>query len=350
MTLTIDQALKQGVEAHNQGNLQDAERLYRAILQSRPTHPDANHNLGLIAVTVNQPAAALPLFKLALEENPKIEQFWLSYIDALINEKQFDNARRVLKKGKKQGVDREKLSIMEKQLISIHQTKNIDSASPSQAKLSSLLEHYQNGRYDDAEKLARSLSIQFPCHNFSWKILGAVLKQTGRASEAVFAGQKTVEITPDDAEAHSNLGNTFQELSRFEEAIESYTQAISLKPDNAESYNNLGVMFQKLRRLEEAGDSFERAIALKPNFKEAHNNLGITLRKLSRWGASEASSRKAIALDADFSPAHRGLGMALFHQGFFDLVYLNHFSISCQMRFSQMRNMKVNELLLKTPS
>ena len=75
MELTIEQALQQGVAAHKAGKLEEAERLYRAILQSQPLHPDANHNLGLIAVAVNTAEAALPLFKTALEANPKIEQF-----------------------------------------------------------------------------------------------------------------------------------------------------------------------------------------------------------------------------------------------------------------------------------
>ena len=44
MELTIEQALQQGIAAHKEGKLQEAERLYRAILQSQPLHPDANHN------------------------------------------------------------------------------------------------------------------------------------------------------------------------------------------------------------------------------------------------------------------------------------------------------------------
>jgi thioredoxin-like negative regulator of GroEL len=116
MELTIEQALQQGVAAHKEGKLQDAERLYRAILQSQPAHPDANHNLGLIAVSVNKAGAALSLFKMALEANPKIEQFWLSYIDALIKEKQFDNAKQVLEQAKKQGVDGDGLNSLEAHL------------------------------------------------------------------------------------------------------------------------------------------------------------------------------------------------------------------------------------------
>ena len=70
MELTIEQALQQGIAAHEEGKLQDAKYLYRAILQSQPLHPDANHNLGVLAVSVNNAHAALPFFKTALEANP----------------------------------------------------------------------------------------------------------------------------------------------------------------------------------------------------------------------------------------------------------------------------------------
>ena len=92
MELTIEQVLQQGVAVHKEGKLEEAERLYRAILGSQPQHPDANHNLGVLAVSVGQVDVALPHFKVALEANPKIEQFWLSYIDALIKFGQVDNA------------------------------------------------------------------------------------------------------------------------------------------------------------------------------------------------------------------------------------------------------------------
>ena len=116
MELTIEQALQQAVEAHKAGKLQDAEAFYRAILQAQPKHPDANHNLGVLAVSVNKPEAALPLFKTALEANPSQGQFWLSYIDALIKEKQFDNARNLLEQGKNIGLAREKVDALEARL------------------------------------------------------------------------------------------------------------------------------------------------------------------------------------------------------------------------------------------
>ena len=57
MELTIEQALQRAVEAHKAGKLQDAEVLYRAILQAQPKHPDANHNLGVLAVSINKTVA-----------------------------------------------------------------------------------------------------------------------------------------------------------------------------------------------------------------------------------------------------------------------------------------------------
>ena len=76
MELTIEQVLQKGIAAQNAGNLEEAERAYQTILQNQPKHPDANHNLGLIAISKDQIAEALPLFKTALDANPTIGQFW----------------------------------------------------------------------------------------------------------------------------------------------------------------------------------------------------------------------------------------------------------------------------------
>jgi hypothetical protein len=47
MELTVEQAMQQAVAAQSQSKLEEVEGFYRAILQSQPTHPEANHNLGL---------------------------------------------------------------------------------------------------------------------------------------------------------------------------------------------------------------------------------------------------------------------------------------------------------------
>ena len=109
MALTVYQALQQGVAAHKEGKLQDAEGWYRAILRAQPNHPEANHNLGLLALAVGKPLDSVPLFRLAVETNPKKEQFWLSYIDALLKVEHFNDAEQALRDGEQFGVSAEKL-------------------------------------------------------------------------------------------------------------------------------------------------------------------------------------------------------------------------------------------------
>jgi tetratricopeptide (TPR) repeat protein/MoaA/NifB/PqqE/SkfB family radical SAM enzyme len=288
-------------------------------------------------------AAEVRLFKTALEANPKIEQFWLSYIDALIKDKQFDNAKQVLEQGRNQGVAGEKFEALEEHLTLITQApqptlpeqkksltlsekrkklaeqkkqkkakkQNLKAISPSQAQLSSLLEHYQNGRFDDAEKLAVSITQEFAKHQFGWKVLGAVLKQTGRISESLAASQKSVQLAPQDAAAHGNLGVTLQELGRLDEAEASCRQAISLKPDYAEAHYNLGVTLQALGRLDEAAAHYTQAITLKPDYAEAHCNLGVMLQELGTLDEANVSYKQAIALKPDYFEAHRNLGIVL---------------------------------------
>ena len=252
----------------------------------------------------------------ALEANPKIDQFWLSYIDALIKEKQFYNAKDMLEQAKKYGVSGEKINTLESQLGS--KTQTINSEKPSQQQLTKLLECYHTGRYGDAERLAVSITLEFSEHQFAWKVLGAVLKQTGRVTASLVPSQKSVKLAPQDAEAQNNLGNTLKELGRLDEAEASYRQAILLKPDYVEAHSNLSNTLQELGRLEEAEVSSRQAIGLKPEYAEAHCNLGITLKKLGRLDESLASYTQAIAAKPDFPEAHFNLGVTLQELGRLD--------------------------------
>ena len=341
MELTQDQALEQAIVAHREGKLQDAERLYRAILQSNPNHPDANHNLGVLAVTVGKPLDAVPLFKLALEANPKVEQFWLSYTEALIKAERFDEAKRVLSEGEKSGVALEKLELLRQQIPKSPPNKNKKSprqgltvsekrkklaerknkkkaqqskpsaAVPAREQVDSLFAYYQSRRLTELEELAVKLTKQFPAHQIGWKALGIALRETGRLSESIGPTRRSVELRPEDPESHNNLGTTLKELGKLDEAEESYRQAIALKPDFAEAHNNLGVTLYELGRLEEAETANRQAISLKPDSAEAHNNLGNTLTELGKFNKAEASYRQAIALKPDYAKAQNNLGITL---------------------------------------
>ena len=312
-----------------------------------PKHPDANHNLGVLAVDLNQVKAALSFFKTALEANPSQGQFWLSYIDALIKDKQFDNAKIVLIQGKKAGLEGERVDALEAQLATSLLTQSSEKSStneistfsrerkkvtakkvkkknslsnqtnlnqarnPSQLEVNTLLEHYQTGLYDLAENLARELTQKYPDHQFGWKVLGAVFKQTRRLQDSLIANQKAVEISPNDAEVNYNLGNTLKELGKLNDAETSYNKAIAINPGFAQAHSNLGNALKALGRLEDAETSYKKAIAIKPDYAEANYNLGNTLQELGRLEEAETSYKKAIAIKPDYAEAHSNLGNTL---------------------------------------
>ena len=183
--------------------------------------------------------------------------------------------------------------------------------NPSQEDLDSLLEHYQNARYEDAEKLALSITRKFPDHPLSWTVLGVMLEQIGRAPEALNANLKAVQLTPQAADAHYNLANTLRSLDRLEEAEASYMQALALAPEDAEIYYNLGVTLGMLGRLEEAEKSYRQATVLNSDYADAYNSLGMTFYSLGRLEDAATSYRQLVALQPDYAEAHANLGIAL---------------------------------------
>ena len=142
MELTLDEALKQGIEAHKAGQIQEAERLYTSILKALPKHPDANHNMGVLATGVGKVQEALPFFKAALEANPSMGQYWLSYIDALIKLDQMVDAKTVLNQAKGKGANGEAFDQLEQRL----NVPNELPTDPPRDQLQQLIKLYQQGQ------------------------------------------------------------------------------------------------------------------------------------------------------------------------------------------------------------
>ena len=188
---------------------------------------------------------------------------------------------------------------------------HVNFSEPSQQQLNSLLEYYQAGRYVDAEKLSLSITQKFPKHQFAWKVLAAVLKQNGRINQSLIASQKSVQLNPQDAEAHNNLGVLLQEKGRFDEAEKSYRKAIELKPAYAEAYNNLGNILKKEVKLDEAKTCYKKAIRIKPDYAEAYNNLGVLHKEQGKVKETEANYAQAIELKPNYVRAHYNLGVLL---------------------------------------
>ena len=307
MELTIDQALQQGVAAHKQGKHRDAERFFRAILRAQPNHPDANHNLGVLAVVVGKPLEAVPLLKLALEANPKVEQFWLSYIDVLLKLKRFKDAAHALERAQSFAVCADKLAMFREKMRELPSTH----IAPSQDQTDRLLAHYAAGEFTEAVEFASLLIQKFPDYLPGHKVLGAVFKQSGQLVESLWHMEKSVELSPEDAGAHSNLGITLRALGRLAEAEAHHRRAVALSPNSAEAQNNLGNTLKELGNLNDAEKSYALATVLDPNYFNAHRNLSVIRMERGRLKEAEKSSRKALSLSPNCAEAHYNLGVVL---------------------------------------
>ena len=326
MELKTDQALHQAVTAQREGKLHEAETLYLAILESQPNHSDANHNLGLLRVSLGEATAALPLLENAIASNPNEDQFWLSYIKTLIWEKRLDDAETALSNAVEAGLSAEHMGALDAELksrrVGHNFSKNLETGpTPSGIELtfdellSDAIKHYEAGKLENAKEVAVSLCQLFPDHQVSWKVLGVVQQKMGDAQESLVAMQRSVELEPMDAEAHYNLGVTLLELGHLVEAEVSYKQALALKPDYAEAYSNLGTTLQELGRLAESEESYLQAIKLKPDDFRAHNYLGAVQTQLGKLTEAETSSQRALILRPGYAEAHNTLGVALDRQG-----------------------------------
>lgn len=336
MNPALQQAIQQAVTHHQAGQLQEAEHLYRAILQMQPLHPDANHNLGVLAVQVQQPAAGLCYFKTALEANPENERYRLSYIDALIQAGETTIARQLLAQGKPHGLYGEALAALAARLADLkaeepapppqekmsHKrakpTKKATShrgAEPNRQEISELVVLFSQGRHSEMEVVARDLTVRFPKYGIGWKALGTALADQGKSSEAVDTIKKAISLSRGDVEAHSNLGNVLKGLGHLGEAEASYRQALKINPNYAEAYSHLGAILVEQGRPTEAEAVLRRAVKTKPNHAEAHNNLGIALMKQERLKEAEPCFQQALKIKPDYHEALNNLGSLFTEQG-----------------------------------
>ena len=127
--------------------------------------------------------------------------------------------------------------------------------------------------------------------------------------------QKTLDIVPDNARAHYNLGSIIQKQGRLDEAISHYRQAIHIKPDDADVYNNLGNILQFQGKIDEAVSHFYQAINKDPNFFEAYNNLGNALLLQGKADEAVFYYSRSLELNPANARIHYNLAAVLQSQG-----------------------------------
>ena len=239
--------------AHRDGRLDDAERGYRAALDSDPANVDALHLLGVLRHQLGQHAEAADLVGRAAHLRPQ---------DAALQ-------------------------------------LNLGNALKALGQIDGAIERFRN---------ALTLAPAFPLAHYN---LGNAYAAVGRHADAADAFQKSLRLQPDNASAHNNLGNALHALGHHEEAIASFQRALELHPGHAGAHNNLGMALNALGKSNEAVLQFREAISAQPRFVAAHFNLANTLDATGQHEQALVAFEAVLALEPQLPPALFGLGNTL---------------------------------------
>ncbi len=268
--MTTDADLHQALTHHRARQLPEAERLYRAILQARPDHPEANHNLGVMAIQTGQPGAGLPFFKAAVEAAPQRPEFWSLYLDALIMTGRDEEAQQVAAQGRQRGL-----------ALYATQVEPVDAPAQPGNELDALADEFiltmetldKQGLHADAENLARQMTGLLPEHVYGWKALAYAHLRRGDLAGALQPLTEAATRSPADAELarHQRAAQAMHEALALEQRNELhqagklFLEVHAVYPDHPLVNHRLGVISIRLNQSAAAVDYMERALGGDPN-------------------------------------------------------------------------------------
>ena len=215
----VQQALQQAVALHQQGRLDDAERLYGGILVGAPRNFDALHLLGVLMHQRGRAAEALKLIDKALATGAKSADALSNRGNVLFKMGRFDEA-----------------------LICYDRALAL--------------------RPDDAQFLSNRANT---------------LGELNRPADAMPAFDRALALRPYDPDILGNRANALLALDRAAEALANCDAALRARPDDVKALVNRGNALSDLRRPEEALQSYQRVITKHPDHAEAHWNKSLIL-------------------------------------------------------------------------
>ena len=316
---SISKIFQEGLFFHNKGKFQKAENKYRSILKFKPDHYDTLYNIGILKIRLNDLDSALPFLKQAIKTNPNIEKFWVSYIDTLIKKNYLKEAIEVYEKAKIQGFSSYQFQHIKQYLQNV-----VTPQSPKNFELKKFLELFDNEQYEEAEKLAKKITKEYPNHQLSLQILSSILMKLEKFEEALTIFQKLIEIDPKDFEVYINLGVIFHNLNDIENAENCFNKAIDLNKKSVDAHNKYADFLLKLNRNDEAIVSYETSIKLKNGTPEVYYNLANSYKGLSQFEKAETYYKEAIKIKINFAEAYYNLGNVYHSMGQYEEARFNY--------------------------
>ncbi len=136
-----------------------------------------------------------------------------------------------------------------------------------------------------------------------------------RPEEALLDLRKVLEIRPDDASVHSQMGSAFAALGKHDEAVKHLEAVAVHDPDDASGLTLLAWMEYIDGRPERSAALSARADAIDPANARVHYQWGLALLKLQRWAEATAHFSAVLTIQPRHAGGARGLSEAAREQG-----------------------------------
>jgi tetratricopeptide (TPR) repeat protein len=115
----------------------------------------------------------------------------------------------------------------------------------------------------------------------AWFARGIQLEEDPNTqSEAIAAYHRVLDLAPNHAAAHINLGTLYYNRQEFGLAERHYRQAIDADPRYALAYFDLGNVLDETGRVHDAVATYKTALQLAPTYADAHYNLALAYEKI----------------------------------------------------------------------
>lgn len=119
----------------------------------------------------------------------------------------------------------------------------------------------------------------------------------------IYAG--IIEVNPDLAVVHYNLGGIYFRMQKPTFALREYMRALELEPESPHALNALGVVCKQLKRYDQAEHHLKEAIRIAPGYAPAYYNLGLVFTEKKNPSTALAYFQRAIDLFGPESPRGR---------------------------------------------
>ena len=253
-----EESLRQALDYHREGRLNDAAILYEQIIEADPGHFDALYLLGTIAHQSGNHSAAVGLVRQALLVKPDHAECYNLQGLALMCLGRAEDAETSFVRAI--GLDPQYANAHCNRGIALRLNHELDRAALC---------------FKDA------LEID-PNHAYAIAGLGQVLIALHRPAEAIPFLQQALAAFPSDANLHCALGDSHHALKRFEEAVAGYSKAVELNPHLSGAWYSRGCAHNSRNEYASAAACFRRALSIRLDWTEAWHNLGLALFQLGQ--------------------------------------------------------------------